>query len=29
MKKIYDLSCVYSGGFNFSGQKWIEEMEQE
>ena len=23
---IYDLSCVYSGGFNFGGRKWIEEM---
>lgn len=24
--KVYDLSCVYSGGFNFPGKKWIEEM---
>ena len=26
--KVYDLSCVYSGGFNFPGAKWIEEMKE-
>ena len=26
--KVYDLSCVYSGGFNFPGVKWIEEMNK-
>jgi hypothetical protein len=25
----YDLSCVYSGGFDFPGSKWIEEMSNE
>tara|TARA_B100001059_G_C17482959_1_gene402573 strand:+ start:189 stop:614 length:426 start_codon:yes stop_codon:yes gene_type:complete len=24
----YDLSCAYSGGFNFPGAKWIEEMKE-
>ena len=26
---IYDLTCVYSGGFDFPGTKWIEEMKDK
>lgn len=25
----YDLSCAYSGGFDFPGAKWIEEMKDK
>ena len=27
--KAYDLTCVYSGGFEFMNQKWMEEMEED
>ena len=27
--KAYDLTCVYSGGFEMSKSKWIEEMENK
>ena len=26
---IYDLTCVYSGGFGFPGRKWMEEMKDK